>query len=480
MSQTTNIDDQDPPDVIDITLRTNTSRRHTPKNNPHRQNKPQSNATAVGALLFTSGGMNMAMGLGWTETALYSLSKHFCHSWFIGVIIGTVLSVPLCYFLTAKKKWIMVTSACLILVDGILFASLPTDYDNLLAARYLNGIAIGLIVVPFLIHASEIAVDSFRGSCLMTEQYALTFGIAIQMIYTPFWPLSLDFPPNRLHGIFDIIFGIFPLVFITYFTESPIDYIRIGDDMAALNSLARLQYPQIITANTHAALEQQKFYYQEEKYRSSGKCCGHSALPLIKMLLFRSAMLAFSYNLPLNLTLRYSVLLNGATWAATVAAICRVFGAFLAFIMVDHAARRGPSAISAIIMSSLLISQASMFGNISSDVSNISGLDAAMSLYIVIQAFGGFFACYTSVYLAEAFPWRAKPSFMAFCVIVEQIVQIVLIETISLRFGDNLLAQGIVALVVGVLFYFVMPETKNASLAEAQESFRNLITYKRL
>ncbi|XP_061386637.1 uncharacterized protein LOC133321567 [Musca vetustissima] len=468
------------PTLTNVTTTTATTpigRAHI--DNPNRRNKPQSNATAIGAFLFTSAGMNMAMGLGWTESAVYTWTKHYCYSWFMGVIIGAIFSMPLSQFMMAKKKWIMATAATMVLVDGILFISFPTDYKAILAARYLNGMAIGLITVPFLVHASEIAVDSFRGSCLMTEQYSLTFGIAIQMIYTSFWPSSVEFPANRLHGIFDIVFGVFAWVFLSYFIESPIDLIRKGDDMAALDCLARLQYPQIITARTHAQLEQQKYYFQEEKYRSWWKCVGRSVLPLVKMFFFRSALLAFSYNLPLNLTLRYSVLINEAIWSGTVAAICRIFGAFLAFIMVDHAARRIPSALAAIAIGILLILQAMWFENLLANSFDLKDLKIIMALYMLIQAFAGFFSCYTSVYLAEAFPLRTKPFFMTFSVVGEQLLQTIFILNIFRKLSNVILVQGVVALIAGVAFWFTMPETKNTTLSEAQEKFRKVFSFKR-
>ncbi|XP_005186691.1 uncharacterized protein LOC101889937 [Musca domestica] len=479
MSQGTTGSGEAPPIAINVTNATTaTTTGPAPKISRGRLNKPQSQATAVGALLFTSAGMNMAMGLGWAENALYAWTNHFCYSWFIGVIIGAVVSVPFSHFMTAKKKWIMATSAFIILFEGILFAGVPRDYDTLLAARYLNGIAIGLMAVPFLIHASEIAVDSYRGSCLMTEQYSISFGIGIQMIYSSFWPATVDFPANRFHGILDIVYSILTLVFISFFTESPIDFIRKGDDMAALDCLARLQNPKIVNANTHARLEQQKYYYQEQNYATVEKCVKKSLVPLLKMLVFRSALLAFSYNLPLNITLKYSVLLNGDIWAGTVAGVCRIVGVFLAFIMVDHAPRKIPSTISAIILGGLLIGQGTLFKDIY-NILNWRGINTAMALYIVIQAFGGFYSSYTSVYLAEAFPLKVKPYFMTFCVIMEAVIQIIFIQTISLRIGNNLLIQGIITLVAGIAFFFVMPETKNSSLAEAQEGYSKLLNFKR-
>ncbi|XP_013109529.1 uncharacterized protein LOC106088514 [Stomoxys calcitrans] len=436
------------------------------------QNQPTMNSTMAGAMIFSSAGMNMAMGLGWSEASLYAWVNHFCYSWFIGVIIGTILAIPLRHFM--PKRWIMASAGVLVLIGGILFTSVPQNYDALLAARYLNGIAAGLAFLPFLMHVSEIAVDSYRGRCLATEQYYISFGIAIQMIYASYWTSGINFPVNRLHGIFDIIFGVFTGIFLIWFVESPIDQIRKGDEAAALGCLSRLQRPQGVTAYTRLQLEQLKSYVREQENLSIAESFQQGLVPLIKMLLVRSVMLAFLYSLTLNFTLKYSVLINGDIWAPTVAGACRILAGIIAYVLADSGlGRKLPSTIAAIVIGGLMIGESTFFVNLV-DMVNITGLHTAMVMFIVIQAFVGFFTPYTSIYMGEAFPLRVKSYLIACCVIFEQIIQIILIETLRLPLGNGLMAEGIIVVVVGFLMMLIMPETRNTSLTEAQQRFRSL------
>lgn len=92
------------------------------------------------------------------------------------------------------------------LIDAIIFVSAPYEYESILAARYVGGVGIGLITVPFLIHSAEIASSTNRGTCCALEQYGLALGVAIQVIYDSQWSQGLGMTINRVHGIFGIVF----------------------------------------------------------------------------------------------------------------------------------------------------------------------------------------------------------------------------------------------------------------------------------
>ncbi|XP_075156702.1 major myo-inositol transporter IolT-like [Haematobia irritans] len=416
------------------------------------------------------------MGLGWAEFDLYTLLNHFCYSWFIGVIIGTILAVPLRYFM--PKKWIMAAAGVLVLIGGIIFTSVPQNYNALLAARYINGIANGLATVPFLIHASEISLDFSRGRCLTNEQYFITFGVVLQMIFASNWSSEIAFPVNRLHGILDMFFAILSGIFLIFFIESPIDELRKGDETAALDCLSRLQKPRGVTAHIRLVLEQHKTYVRDQENLTLGESFKQGLLPLLKLLVFRSLPLAFFYSLPLNFILRYSVLLSGITYMPTIAAICRLVTTAIPYVLIDSKmGRKFSSTIAIVILGCLLIGESTLFLNLI-DMVNTRGLYTAMILYIVIQAFVGFFTPYTSVYMGEAFPLRAKPYLLAICVIAEQIIQIILIETFKLPFGNGLLVEGIITVIVGLWLMLSMPETRNTSLAEAQRRFGSFLYLK--
>ncbi|XP_073828819.1 uncharacterized protein [Musca autumnalis] len=430
--------------------------------------------TLPAIFIFLSAGMQLALGLGFQPLySIYGNVQHFQYSWFIGVIIGAVLCVPLQMF--APKKCIMFTSSVLILIEAIIFTSAPTEFDALLTGRYLNGIAIGLATITFLMHASEIAPNANRGSCSAIEQYSITVGIAIQMIYGSQWSVTANFPAQRLHGILDIIFAIAAGVLVHFcFIESPILGLRKNDEAMAWNALAHLELPKPVTTATKERFEELKEYVRYEESLDLMDDVKRGALPLAKMILFRSAILAFSFSLPLSEALLYGSAMNHITWPAILAACLRIFGAGLAHIQIDCIGRKLPSLVCALIIGGLLIA----IGAICCDYSNlyfVRPMAIVTSLCLLVQFFAGAYSPFTSVYLGEAFPLKLKGYFMAACVVVEQIIHIIVICTFSSMNGAAYIAPGIITVLSALILLVSIPETRKTSLKEAQGRFRYLL-----
>jgi len=78
------------------------------------------------------------------------------------------------------------------LTGSIIFTAAPADYSACLAARYLAGLGIGLITVPFLIHNAEVASNNLRGVNGGMEQCGLALGIFFQVIFTTEWTSLID------------------------------------------------------------------------------------------------------------------------------------------------------------------------------------------------------------------------------------------------------------------------------------------------
>ncbi|XP_073832442.1 glucose transporter GlcP-like [Musca autumnalis] len=463
---------QGPPTVIYVTSPTPVVAPAPIQANTRWRNRPQTNATAAAGFIFVSGGANLALSVGWTEGSIFGSTEHFLYSWFIAVIIGTVLSIPLRHFVT--KKIIMAISALLILISGIIFASDPLYYDSLMAARYLNGIAIGLATIPFLMNASEIADVQYRGVCVSLEQYSFSLGIAIQMIYASNWTQTEDFPANRLHGILDIFWAVIAGIYLVAEIESPVDLIRKGNEAAALETLGRLRRPQGVTTETQLLLNEYKTYVREEESLTFAQSLQRGLVPLVKILFFRSMMLVFCISIPLNMSIQYSSLATYSIWVPTVSGVFRVLGGIFAMGMVDNSNRKIPSIFSMLIVGCFIIGLGSLFMPIS-NITNYDDMNSAMYLYLFLQLFAGFFVPYTSVYASEAFPLKAKPILLATVIIVEQILHIILITTLTVHIGDNLMTQGIIAVVAFLALAVSMPETRYTSLTEAQLRFRKLI-----
>ncbi|XP_061386634.1 uncharacterized protein LOC133321564 [Musca vetustissima] len=430
--------------------------------------------TLPAIFIFISAGMHLALGLGFIPIYnTYGNLRHFEFSWFIGVIIGAVACLPLLWY--APKKCVMLTSSVLILIDGIILTSAPTNAGPLLAGRYLNGIAVGLATITFLMHVSEIASNSYRGSCSAIEQFSLTLGIAIQMIYGSQWSPFATFPDLRVLGILDILFALAAGLLAQFcFIESPIVGLLKKDEALAWNALAHLELPKTVSTTTKERFMELKEYVNYEDSLDLMDDIKRGALPLAKMILFRSMILAFSFSLPLSEALNLGAVTNHLTWPAIVAACLRIFGGCLAYPQIDYIGRKLPSLVCAVIIGGLLIG----IGGICQNYINLfleRPMAIVTSLCLLVQFFAGAYAPFTSAYLGEAFPLKLKGYFIAVCVVVEQLIHIIVICTFKRVNGAAYIAPGVLTILAAVALLVTIPETRKTSLKEAQGRFRHLL-----
>lgn len=355
-------------------------------------------------------------------------------------------------------------------VGACLFLSSPHTHDNLVVGRYFNGIGVGFSIVPFILYASELADDSCRGSVLALEQCFITVGVAIQMIYTSYWSDDLQLPANRLHGIFDALFAGLAWCSLRNFVESPNTHIYKGDDAAALESLAKLHRPATVSVETEIMLAQRKSYIEEQQSLTVTQSIVGGLVPLFKMLLFRSVVVALSNSLTLNMAFQYSMLAKSVKWVPVAAAFCRIAGSLISLFLVDKITRKMPTLIYAVSISGLCLTHSKFFY----DIYDVWNLAAAKYVYMVIQLVVGLYVPYTTVYLSEAFPLKVKPYMMAICVVVEQVLQIVLICITKPLIAANLSTQGGIIFLAWGFLAFAMPDTRNTLWSEAQRRIRKL------
>ncbi|KAH8343767.1 hypothetical protein KR059_007596 [Drosophila kikkawai] len=435
----------------------------------------QTQSGTAACFLFVYAGMDMAQSLGWSSL-FTTTTLEFQYSWFIGVIIGAVVSAVTSSFL--PKMVFYGLGGVMNLIDAIIFVSAPYEYESILAARYVGGVGIGLITVPFLIHSAEISSSSNRGSCSAMEQYGLALGVAIQVIYDSQWTQSLDMTINRVHGIFGIVFTAVALGSLAVSTESPIFYIRQNQEQKARASLKRLMGGYWTQENGERAYNEAKLYVVEGSSQGVGEQLGESLMPFIKLLLFR-CFVAFSFSLPLSLSMlssTYEVENTTIAWPPVIFGILRLIGALITIGLLDPVGRKFVSLLGLMCMAGLMLGMAGVYG----DYSNIADpyyMWQVCRLGMAFQFFAGLFICSSSVYLGEAFPMRVKPFLIGLIVCLEQVIHIIVIVSFNLGanyFYGYFVAVGIILVVGLVAFAVVMPETRGMTLRQAGERFRRV------
>ncbi|XP_017080222.1 solute carrier family 2, facilitated glucose transporter member 3 [Drosophila eugracilis] len=439
----------------------------------NQKNKPQSNAVGAAGLIFVSGGMNIAWSIGFHGRLFYKTTNHNFAAWFIGGIIGAVLSC----FLTNKiaKKYVLIFSSILVMIGGCVIASTRNNGDATLAGSYLDGIANGLVFAPFMALAGEVSVPYMRGLISASiEQMCFGLGIFLQIIYTTSWNYSTypsynSFSSENMKGVLSIIYGLLALIIGSLLCiESPVIMLaNNNNEQGAIDALRRLQRPYTLTNETFEQLAEHKKYLAHNKELSMGQSIGQ-ALPTFIRLLFLRGLNAMSISKFVYISFLYTFThqYGRGSWGWFIGfGICRWMGNFVATFCMESSGRKKPTLLGLFVCSILAFVVAV----------NYNTGNTVMLLFFELLAGIAFTA--TSPYLSEAYPLGVKQHFIAFTFIGEMLVFILL--TI---FTWNKNAGATYFYVMGGLylfgFFFVilcLPETRRTTLREAQEKFSKFI-----
>ncbi|XP_068153206.1 galactose-proton symporter-like [Drosophila tropicalis] len=418
--------------------------------------------------LLVYGGMDLGQSLGLNvASTTFIPTQQFFYSWFIGFIVGALLtSVGVSHL---PKIVFYMLSCILELIDAILFVS-SQDYKCFLAARYLGGAGIGVLTVAYLMHSSEVGFRTNRGVATGSEQAALTLGIGFEAIYGSFWADTVTDSFNLVHGILGIIFVVISfLCTVCTIIESPIYHLRRGDEVKARQCQQKLS---LTNQSCTRSFNEAKRYVQEDESQSLGQQIGGSVIPFLKVLLLR-CFVAFSISLPLVVSLQLSsvISMRWYLWPMITSGVLRIIGAFISISLLDKVGRKLVTLVALFCMAVLMISMAGIYGT----VSDVYSMRQVSNLGMAFQFFGGLYVCSSSTYITEAFPLKVKPFSIALIVCIEQVIHIIVI--VSFRIGGNILfryflAVGILLLLGLIVLAVLMPETKQMTLREAGERFR--------
>uniref|UniRef100_A0A1I8PAA4 Major facilitator superfamily (MFS) profile domain-containing protein n=1 Tax=Stomoxys calcitrans TaxID=35570 RepID=A0A1I8PAA4_STOCA len=433
------------------------------------------------AMVFVSGGMFLA-DQGKPE---YFTCKHLAMSWFIGAIIGAVIGSVLCNKI--YKKLITCFASLLVTISGILLIADSDSYDALLAARYLNGGALGLVFPLTMVLISEETVKYMRGmNAAAMASMCLSLGIFLQICYMYIWPEG-SFDGTQMMGTLSIFWGF--ISFIIAFTlqlESPVFYLQRGQEEMAIDVLRRLQRPFTITHETYEQLAEHKLYVAESAEDTLLKSALIGLPALIKLSFYR-VFTAASYSFYSFFAVSYasSVLYTPDDfWPMYIYGLCAWLGPMLVLFTLDSKGRKPPMIVGFFFTCSI----AFILGGLLHNQKNVRDKDimtAVMYLLMAYQFFAGLSTASSAVYLTEAFPLAVKSFYVALAFIAEMAIHIVIIAVHSepWRFNvydlsDYFYTVGALSLVFFALAIVAMPETKNDTLRECLAKFRKIINYK--
>ncbi|KAH8301883.1 hypothetical protein KR044_000309 [Drosophila immigrans] len=432
-----------------------------------KMNRPQMKVLSAAALVFCTGGMNIAWSVGFRSPVYNGVSNHIRVAWFIGAIIGAAIAAFLPRVI--PRRAITLFCSMLVLIGGIVSASTQFNLGALQANLYLNGIANGLVFAPTLALAGELAVYYMRGKISASaEQLSFNLGIVLQIViagvYTPSYYHN-GFSPDRVSGGLAAVFGFLGLVFAALrFIESPVTMVATGREQAATDALHRLQRIVTPQEQTLAQLEEHKRYVADSNNLSTGESCSQAIPAFLKLTALRCVNAISICSFFSDILYYANTSVNDFNRGHVYFAAARVLGSFLGTLIVDSLGRKWPTVVG--------LAGATAFAFVAASQMVVGYKDTILWLYF-FQLFAGVAFTITSAYLSEAYPLKVKQHFLSFTFIVEMLIFIIL--------GSCDLVQEFLYIVGGIcagaLFMCILclPETRRTTLRIAQQRFSSFV-----
>ncbi|KAH8305271.1 hypothetical protein KR018_009622 [Drosophila ironensis] len=439
-----------------------------------RKNHSQWSALGSASFVLISGGMSLAWGAGFAIHSAHRdqllLTMHMQVSWYATAALGALIGA----FCTHRwpQQPVYILCSCLVIACGILFLAWPECPVAIIVARYLDGLANGLVFVPALSTVGEIGVTGFRGLLAASvEQLSSSTGILMQLLYTAVWQVEWNaaFVADQVHGVLSIIYGVVALALaLSLCVESPVHLLMRANEQRAVVALRHLQRPYMVTSETLLRLDEHKLYvatYREMGWRLNLQ----KGLPsLLKILLHR-----LLGSMCLNLII-WSALHNTTdqvvsyfqAWPYVVFGVLRWCGCFCVMPLLDSTGRKSPTLFGTFSSGVVAFAFATL-------VTRTPHMIAALVVLFSLQFFAGVSQCASAVYLTEAFPLGLKPHLVAVAYILEQLTRLLLCS-FALSSGQITAyfhILGALSMAFFLLGIFCLPETKLVTLAEAQQKY---------
>lgn len=365
----------------------------------------------------------------------------------------------------------------------------PSSYDAIIASRYINGIAVGLVFPLTFVLVGEEVVKSMRGmNAAAVDTMSFGCGIFIQIIYSYTWTSGVEqsFSVTQMNGCLNILWGIIGFIIaFSLLKESPLYYLARGQEEKAIDVLRQLQRPYTITFETYEQLEEHKRYLAESKEKSFLQSAIMGLPALLKLCFYRSFM-ALSFSFFVNYAFTYACVATArlSIWPFYIYGLARWLGAMVFMFSLDSKGRKPSMTTGFLVCCCLAFTVAGIFDDKRNLVS-YDYMNAVRYLLILYQLFASSAMASSSVYLSEAFPLAVKPYYISIVFIVEMLVHIIIlcskskISVLNLfDMPDYFYALGSLSFAFFLVAIFAMPETKWNTLRECLAKFRKILNFR--
>ena len=426
-----------------------------------------STAAALGGLLFgfDTGVISGAIHFIKIEFNLNAFQEGFAVSnLMVACVIGALLAGPIADW-TGRKK-VLILCAVLFTISTILSA-LPRSYTELVIARFIGGMGVGMASVVSPMYIAEISPAKIRGRLVALNQLAIVVGILLS--YLSNW-LLVDTGINnwRYMLVAEILPAITFLVGLFFIPESPRWLTKEGLEKEALDVL------NIVAGAANADHELQEVKKSLSEKSTSLKELLHPSLR--RVLIVGILFSLFAHITGIDTIIYYGPIIflesgfktDSALLASVMIGITNLIFTFVGMAMVDKAGRKFLLLVG---LAGMGISMTLVGLCMQSDM--ISAKWTLLWIMTYIASFAMSIGVVIWVYLSEIYPTRVRGQALSVATMVLWLGNVILTQLFPVmmeRFGGGTFyIFSFICLLAFIFTWTMVKETKGVSLEEIEE-----------
>ena len=426
-----------------------------------------STAAALGGLLFgfDTGVISGAIPFIKLEFYLNSYQEGFAVSnLMIACVIGALIAGPIADW-TGRKK-VLILCAVLFIVSAILSA-LPRSFTELVIARFIGGIGVGVASVVSPMYIAEISPAKIRGRLVALNQLAIVVGILLS--YLSNW-LLVDTGINnwRYMLVAEILPATTFLMGLFFILESPRWLTKEGLEKDALDVL------KVVAGAVNADHELQKIKKSLAEKKTSLKELLHPSLR--RVLIVGILFSLFAHITGIDTIIYYGPIIflesgfktDSALLASVIIGITNLIFTFVGMAMIDKAGRKFLLLVG---IAGMGISMTLVGFCMQSDM--ISAKWTLLWIMTYIASFAMSIGVVIWVYLSEIYPTRVRGQALSVATMVLWLGNVILMQLFPVmmeRFGGGTFyIFSFICLLAFIFTWTMVKETRGVSLEEIEK-----------
>ena len=422
---------------------------------------------ALGGLLFgfDTGVISGAIPFIKLEFYLNSYQEGFAISnLMIACVIGALIAGPIADW-TGRKK-VLILCAVLFIVSAILSA-LPRSFTELVIARFIGGIGVGVASVVSPMYIAEISPAKIRGRLVALNQLAIVVGILLS--YLSNW-LLVDTGINnwRYMLVAEILPATTFLMGLFFILESPRWLTKEGLEKDALDVL------KVVAGAVNADHELQKIKKSLAEKKTSLKELLHPSLR--RVLIVGILFSLFAHITGIDTIIYYGPIIflesgfktDSALLASVIIGITNLIFTFVGMAMIDKAGRKFLLLVG---IAGMGISMTLVGFCMQSDM--ISAKWTLLWIMTYIASFAMSIGVVIWVYLSEIYPTRVRGQALSVATMVLWLGNVILMQLFPVmmeRFGGGTFyIFSFICLLAFIFTWTMVKETRGVSLEEIEK-----------